>query len=301
MESIDNLKRSTSGSPSYRLASASVFVSPGGYHYIDYLDPVEVLSAEIDESALTDEGIAYIEKSLQSNRGRFENQGNIVKRYVSSIRNKRFLDVGCGGGLFLSMLRNSGATAIGIELNDSRAFYAITKHKLEIIKRPIEDGYWQSQKESFDAVSLWDVIEHVNYPESTLQSCADMLKSGGFLFVDTPCRDSFYHRFGEITYKVSNGRFPTFLNSMYSGHAFGHKQIFSTSEMNNLFETAGLEVVELKKFHELSFPYSFYLKKILKSSFLVKLSLPVVSVLLFCFPIKNKMLVVGRKRASQSA
>lgn len=296
MENIDTLKHSTAGRPSYRLANANVFVSPRGYHYIDYLDPVENLSPEIDESVLTDEEITYIEKSLQSNPERFENQANIVKSYVHSTSNKRLLDIGCGGGLFLSKLRNDGATAIGIELSDSRAHYARTKHKLEIIKRPIEDSYWQAQQSTFDVVTLWDVIEHVNYPESTLQSSANMLKSGGLLFIDTPSRDSFYHRFGEITYKVSNGKFPTFLNPMYSAHPFGHKQIFSTSEMKDLFEKANLEVIWLKRFHELSFPYSFYLKKIFKSDLLVKLSLPIVSVLLFLFPVKNKMLVIGRKR-----
>ena len=296
MEHIDTLKHSTTGKPSYRLANANVFVSPRGYHYIDYLDPVESLSPEIDESVLTEEEITYIEKSLQSNSERFENQANIVKSYTHSICNKRFLDIGCGGGLFLSKLSKEGAITLGIELSDSRAHYARTKHALEIIKRPIEDGYWQAQHSSFDVVTLWDVIEHVNYQESTLRLSANMLKSGGLLFIDTPCRDSLYHRFGEITYKISNGKYPTFLNSMYSAHPFGHKQIFSTSEMKDLFEKANLEVISLKRFHELSFPYSFYLKKMLKSDLLVKLSLPIVSALLFLFPVKNKMLVIGRKR-----
>jgi 2-polyprenyl-6-hydroxyphenyl methylase/3-demethylubiquinone-9 3-methyltransferase len=296
MENIDSLKGVTHGRPTYRLSNANVFTSPSGYHYIDYLDPVEDISPEIDETALTDEIVVYIEKSLQSNSERFEKQASIVKNYLSPIRRKRILDVGCGGGLFLSKLANEDATLIGVELSDSRAQYARKKHDLEIIKRPVEDSYWQSRQSTFDAITLWDVIEHVNYPLLTLKSCSNILKSGGYLFIDTPCRDSFYHRFGEITYKLSNGKYPTFLNSMYSAHQFGHKQIFSTSEMKQLFEEANIEVVELRKFHELSFPYSFYLKKLFKSNLMVKLSLPIVKLLLWIFPVKNKMLVVGRKR-----
>jgi hypothetical protein len=83
---------------------------------------------------------------------------------------------------------------------------------------------------------------------------------------------------------------------MYSAHRFGHKQIFSTTEMKDLFEKANLEVIELRKFHELSFPYSFYLKKLIGSDLIVKLFLPIVNIMLLVFPIKNKMLVVGRKR-----
>ena len=82
---------------------------------------------------------------------------------------------------------------------------------------------------------------------------------------------------------------------MYSSHRFGHKQIFSTSEMKELFRSCGLEVIELRKFHELSFPYEFYLRKLLRSQVLVKLSLPLVKAFFYVFKIRNKMLVIGRK------
>jgi len=144
-------------------------------------------------------------------------------------------------------------------------------------------------------VTLWDVIEHVNYPFQTLKCAANVLKAGGLLLIDTPCRDSFYHQSGELTYRLSGGRFPTFLNAMYSSHLFGHKQIFSTSEMKELFISCGLDVVERQKFHELSFPYEFYLRKLLRSEGLVKLSLPVVRAFFRLFKIRNKMLVTGRK------
>ena len=83
---------------------------------------------------------------------------------------------------------------------------------------------------------------------------------------------------------------------MYSAHLFGHKQIFSTREMKQLFESIGVEVIDLHKFHELSFPYEFYLKKLFKSQVLVNLLLPIVKVFFKVFKIQNKMLVVGRKR-----
>jgi 2-polyprenyl-6-hydroxyphenyl methylase/3-demethylubiquinone-9 3-methyltransferase len=206
------------------------------------------------------------------------------------------LDIGCGGGLFLFLLKREGAQVLGIELSDSRAHYAATKHALEIHKRPIESDFWQTgYKNYFDAVTLWDVIEHVNYPVQTLQCAANVLKPGGLLLIDTPCRDSLYHQVGEVTYRLSGGRFPTFLNAMYSSHLFGHKQIFSTTEMKDIFTSSGLEVVELQKFHELSFPYEFYLKKLLRSQALVKASLPAVTAFFWLFKIRNKMLVIGRK------
>jgi len=62
-----------------------------------------------------------------------------------------------------------------------------------------------------------------------------------------------------------------------------------------LFMSVGLKVVELQMFHELSFPYDFYLKKLLRSELLVKLLLPAVKAFFWLFKIRNKMLVIGRK------
>jgi 2-polyprenyl-6-hydroxyphenyl methylase/3-demethylubiquinone-9 3-methyltransferase len=277
------------------LKNANVYVSQGGYHFTDYLDPVEAVSPEIDASQLTDQESSYIETQLQANTQRFKHQVEVLKKHLS-IKNARVLDIGCGGGLFLSLLQKAGAYVTGIELSDSRAQYAATKHGLAIHKHPIENDFWQKGYENhFDAVTLWDVIEHVNYPLQTLRCAVEVLRSGGLLLIDTPCRDSFYHQVGKITYRLSGGRFPTFLNAMYSSHLFGHKQIFSTAEMKDIFRSSGLEVVELQKFHELSFPYDFYLKKLLRSEALVKLLLPVVRAFFWLFKIRNKMLVIGRK------
>ena len=295
---IDALKEhpSSGAKLTYKLRNADVYVSPQGFHFIDHLDPVAELSPEIDASQLTVEAAAYIETQLQANESKFLHQVEVLKRHLP-LQNARVLDIGCGGGLFLSLLKEQGADVLGIELSDSRAQYAKTRHGLEIHKRPIEDDFWRRDRAGrFEAVTLWDVIEHVNYPFQTVQSAADILKPGGFLLIDTPCRDSFYHRFGEFTYKATRGKYPTFLNAMYSSHLFGHKQIFATWELKELFESAGLEVIELRKFHELSFPYEFYLKKLFRSEAAVRLSLPFVRLFFRTFKIQNKMLAVGRKK-----
>ena len=294
---IDSMKKHPAESArlTYKLRNANVYVSPNGFHFTDYLDPVEEISPEIDATQLTDQESAYIETQLQANAQKFKHQVEVFKKHCS-IENARVLDIGCGGGLFLSLLKREGAHVTGIELSDSRAQYASRKHGLEIHKHPIENDFWQKEYANyFDAVTLWDVIEHVNYPFRTLQSAANVLKKDGLLLIDTPCRDSFYHRAGEITYRLSGGKFPTFLNAMYSSHLFGHKQIFSTREMKELFQAAGLEVVELEIFHELTFPYDFYLRKFFKSEVIIKVQLPAVRAFFWLFKIRNKMLVIGRK------
>jgi len=83
---------------------------------------------------------------------------------------------------------------------------------------------------------------------------------------------------------------------MYSDHPFGHKQIIATYELKYLLEKLNFEVVDLQKFHELSFPYIYCLRKLLKLEIFAKFVLPFVGLFLFVFPVKNKMLIIARKR-----
>ncbi|HEX2989113.1 MAG TPA: hypothetical protein VHO49_00480, partial [Anaerolineales bacterium] len=63
----------------------------------------------------------------------------------------------------------------------------------------------------------------------------------------------------------------------------------------SLFESAGLQVAELRKFHELSIPYEFYMKKLIKRQRVVNFLLPVVRLFFSIFKIQNKQLVIGKK------
>ncbi len=72
-ENIDELKKSTSESSrlNYKLKNENVYVSTGGYHFTDYLDPVAEIPSEIDRSQLTDRESSYIETQLQANSQKF--------------------------------------------------------------------------------------------------------------------------------------------------------------------------------------------------------------------------------------
>lgn len=289
-----------SSKPKYQLHCGLLFVCQScQFHYLDYVDADTDLDPKIDESALTPDVIQYIETQLQSSEARFDNHIKLLQEH-GGIQDMRVLDIGCGGGLFLKKARELGAEVMGLELNDERAQYCISKHQLEIVKRPIESEYWEQHEGSFDAVTLWDVIEHVNYPKETIQASARLLKPGGVLLLDTPARDAFYHRFGEFGYRLSAGRFPTFLNTMYSNHQFGHKQILSTSDMRQIFTKSNLETTTVEMFHELSFPYEFYLKRMLRSSVLAKITAPLASMFFAVFRIRNKMVVSGLRRDPQA-
>src|SRR6185503_21260193 len=100
MESLDSLKQHpTQGATlAYKLKNANVYISANGFHFIDYLDPVEEIPPQVDASRLTKEESAYIETQLQANLKKFKNQIAILRKYIS-LNNAKVLDIGCGGGL----------------------------------------------------------------------------------------------------------------------------------------------------------------------------------------------------------
>ncbi|MFI5308716.1 MAG: class I SAM-dependent methyltransferase, partial [Polyangiales bacterium] len=116
----------------YVLRNAVVLQSPAGHLFTDYLDD-EAISPEVDPTALTEVLRRFIADDLSSNEARVERHLDLVTRHVGTT-GRRVLDVGCGGGLLLSRLRERGAEVEGTELNDSRVLYARNTHGLSVHK-----------------------------------------------------------------------------------------------------------------------------------------------------------------------
>jgi SAM-dependent methyltransferase len=281
----------------YRLRNGPVWVTDFGFHHTG-TPPSSPNDAQPPFGDPLDERQrSHLEQGLHSNRQRFANHVELVKA-KKSIPGLRVLDIGCGGGLFLSMLQQEGAQVVGIELSRGRAEYARTSYNLHVETLPVESNEIQNKyQEHFDVVTLWDVIEHVAYPQITLVKAWTLLKYDGYLLMDTPCRDSFYHRFGAISYAATGGGFPTFLNIMYNANSLlGHKQIFSTEEMQDILFLSGFQAHLIEKRHELSFPYEYYLSRLLRSRAMAKATVPLVDAFFRFVKIRNKLIVVAQKR-----
>ncbi len=97
------------------------------------------------------------------------------------------LDVGCGLGFFVKAVREKRPrwNAIGYEMSASAVKFAKEKNKLkDIFSGQVEKS--KLKKESFEIITLWDVIEHIPKPQPLLKYLHSLLKPGGILFVQTP-------------------------------------------------------------------------------------------------------------------
>lgn len=91
------------------------------------------------------------------------------------------LDVGAGIGAFVKEAASRGWDAVGIELSHAAAQAAqatgVNVQQTRLDDLPVEH--------LFDAISLWDVIEHVEDPAAILEASFKRLKPGGWLFMET--------------------------------------------------------------------------------------------------------------------
>lgn len=295
---VCKLCRTPAASPIYTLRDATLWIcSECTAHYIDHLDPAEPDAHESPPTRLAAEDRAYFEKTQHHSTERLEAHVALVQKH-RDCNGLKILDVGSGGGLFLKTMRDAGARVCGSEPAAKPAAYSRETYGIEVYTNPVEDEFWQDgYRESFDVVTMWDVIEHVNFPRETIQSVANLLKRGGLLMVGTPCRDGFYHRFGSFTARLTLGRYPTFLSIMYSSRPYAHKQILSVRDLERLFGFAGLNPLRTDIVMELSLPYANYMRTILRSERLARASAPLAKAAFSVLRIRNKMISVAEKPA----
>ncbi len=96
----------------------------------------------------------------------------------------RLLDVGCGAGLLLSIMRELGWEVSGSEIDPEAAAVARERVGCEVHQGAVEA--LSLPGEHYQAVTLSHVIEHVLDPVATLRECARLLTRRGCVAIVTP-------------------------------------------------------------------------------------------------------------------
>jgi SAM-dependent methyltransferase len=112
--------------------------------------------------------------------------------YLSQKPPGRLLEVGCGAGTRLSRLRARGWDVCGQEVDLLAAEVARKTYNLTVVVAPLESA--GLAENSFDAVAMNHVIEHVVDPVGLLAESCRLLRPGGDLVVVTPNANSFLHQ-----------------------------------------------------------------------------------------------------------
>jgi 2-polyprenyl-6-hydroxyphenyl methylase / 3-demethylubiquinone-9 3-methyltransferase len=113
---------------------------------------------------------------------------NYIDQRVS-LKDKRVLDVGCGGGILSESMAARGAKVTGIDLGEK----ALNVAKLHSLETGIAVDYEyiavetlaEREPASFDVVTCLEMLEHVPDPESIVRACSKLVKPNGHVFFST--------------------------------------------------------------------------------------------------------------------
>lgn len=119
----------------------------------------------------------------------------LIERY-SDRRQGRLLDVGCGTGLFVNEMAQSGWWITGLDPVPSAIEYLRDRLGLNAFQGTLSE--FHGNPEFFDVITLWDVLEHTFSPTTELSRAYDLLRDDGLLALSVPNWNSFDRRlFGQ--------------------------------------------------------------------------------------------------------
>jgi SAM-dependent methyltransferase len=105
---------------------------------------------------------------------------DLLGRYVHP---GRLLDVGCAAGFFAHEARRRGWAPAGVELSPSMSAYARDRLGLEVVEASFARA--EVSGPPFDAVTMWDYVEHSIDPVTDLRRAYSLLRPGGVLALST--------------------------------------------------------------------------------------------------------------------
>ena len=155
----------------------------------------------------------------------------LIARKIELPADARILEIGCGTGHNLEMLRRFGRVD-GIEIDPAARAVAAKRLGHAIGDAPLPDLTGVPER-AYDMVAVLDVIEHVDEDVASLRSIAQRLKPGGKILITVPAFPWMWSAHDEVNH---------------------HKRRYTRASLRKAVEEAGLRVEMLSWFNSLLFP-----------------------------------------------
>jgi len=158
----------------------------------------------------------------------------------SPVKNKNYLDIGCGGGILTEDIAQRGATVKGIDMGEAPLSVA----KLHALESGVSVEYQQitaeqlaeKEPEQYDIVSCLEMLEHVPDPQSVVSASAALAKPGADLYFSTINRNPKSFLFAIVGAE--------YVAQILPKGTHEYKKFIKPSELCECIRTAGLEVKE---------------------------------------------------------
>ena len=169
---------------------------------------------------------------------------------IVELKNKKVVDIGCGGGILAESMAQSGAKVTGIDLN--KALIEVAKlHQLEtrteVSYLPIAAETLETTHAGhYDVVTCLEMLEHVPNPLSIVQACASLVSPGGHVFFSTLNRNLKSYLFAILGAE--------YMLKLLPKNTHDYAKFIRPSELAEWARQAGLQPKEIKgiRYHLLS-------------------------------------------------
>ena len=159
------------------------------------------------------------------------NARRVLGELEEFVAGRRLLDVGCAHGFYLEAARDRGWTVRGLELSEYAAGYARRELGLDVDAVSIATP--PANLGVFDAVMMWDVLEHLDRPDLALATVREHLHPEGRLVLSTGDYRSVLQRLVGRRWRIFSD--PT------------HMFFFDARTVTRLLTDAGFDVLSLSR------------------------------------------------------
>lgn len=113
---------------------------------------------------------------------RYPGTFNRISWFVGS--GKKVLDVGCGVGYLLYMLKKNGNDCWGIDVSDEAITLLVEKLGMTGLSAEVPPIYLEDNQ--FDVVIATEFFEHIEKEQELLAECKRVCKQGGWIIIAVP-------------------------------------------------------------------------------------------------------------------
>ncbi len=187
-----------------------------------FATPYEV-PADLYDNAYQDEG-AYAEYVAQMSTSAGLHLTWGMRSFFKAVKqNGTLLDVGCATGKFMLLAQQRGWQVEGIEISERAAQIAKTRTNAPVTIGTLDQF---STDKQYDAITMWEVLEHLPNPVQTVEKVLSLLKPRGYFAGSVPNWCSLWMRKSEdaahwppfhLTYWE-----PSSLHYLLSNHGFSN-------------------------------------------------------------------------------
>ena len=194
-------------------------------------------ATEADFPAATAAEFTRIEKRHFWLRGRNQIVRSIIGRAPDKGRPLSVLDVGCGTGTMSAWLQHLGYNPVGLDMHE--AGLRIAAQRLGTLQVCC-DARKMPFRNTFDYVSLFDVIEHTDDDVGLLRLCRGALRDDGRVILTVPADMRLWSPYDVL---------------------FGHKRRYTKSQLIESCRAAGLHIERIRYYNALLWPVQYLVRR----------------------------------------